>query len=123
VCHITHDVSAGAESFVTPPVIHGIIKTSLSVVGVVLGFLGLRSSITFGAFGCEMHLISVHKGFYWGEAEECADLGPAMITNWFSSVILLGVAMGFLDSKMGRKFIIYITNLISRSSFALIALS
>ena len=117
----------GAEDLVTPRVTHGTIKFLLATTGSLLSFLGLRSTITFSSYGCEMTCKDPTTGVFdllkfnaehctWGEDKEnCPQSGPEMFIFWIVGVLLIVLASTVLGSKYGRKFVIAITNSISKS--------
>jgi hypothetical protein len=117
----------GAEDLVTPRVTHGTIKFLLATTGSLLSFLGLRSTITFSSYGCEMTCKDPTTGVFdllkfnaehctWGEDKEnCPQSGPEMFIFWILGVLLIVLASTVLGSKYGRKFVIAITNSISKS--------
>ena len=116
----------GAEDLVTPRVTHGTIKFLLATTGSLLSFLGLRSTITFSSYGCEMTCKDPATGVFdlakfnaehctWGADEMCEQSGPEMFIFWILGVLLIVLASTVLGSKYGRKFVIALTNSISKS--------
>ena len=116
----------GAEDLVTPRVTHGTIKFLLATTGSLLSFLGLRATITFSSYGCEMTCKDPATGVFdltkfkaehctWGEDDMCPESGPEMFIFWILGVLLIVLASTVLGSKYGRKFVIGITNSISKS--------
>ena len=113
----------GAESFLNPPVVHGMFKTVLAVVGTLLTILGLKATMTFSAFGCKLDCrppagkydLFKHglKHCTWGEDEMCAPTAPEMIVFWVLGFLLNGLAI-LLGTKLGRKFVIAATNALSK---------
>ena len=112
----------GAEEFAHPRVVHGILKFFLATIGALLNLLGLRSTMTYTSFACEMKFVRspfycVHPcgpSFSWGEDETCAQAGPEMFVFWLVGTFLI-ILSGMLSSKHGRKFVLALTNSISKS--------
>jgi len=109
----------GAETFVHPKVIHGILKFILATVGTLLNLLGLKSTMGYTSFGCEMTGGNLflpeqdRRKFSWGKDESCAVSGPEMFIFWIAGTFLI-VLSGLLGSKPGRGFILTLTNTLSK---------
>jgi hypothetical protein len=95
-----------------------------AVTGTLLTILGLRATMTFSAFGCKLDCrppsgkYDLFKHFVkhctWGEEEICVSSAPEMVVFWILGFLLNGLAI-LLQSKPGRKFVIAITNSLSKS--------
>ena len=115
----------GAESFVNPQVIHDGIKFALGVIGALLCILGLRSTMTYTTFDCKMTLTGAANetvstdanstSSFWGDAPQCKEEGPLVFIFWLLGSFLTLLATTILSSKPGRKFVLAVTNSISKS--------
>ena len=114
----------GAESFVNPPTVHAMIKFLLAIAGALCTLLGLKATMTFSSFGCALDCTNPATGKYdvrqgfkyctWGEDPVCEPTAPEMIVLWVMGVLLTALT-SLIGSKMGRSFIVALTNSISKS--------
>ena len=110
----------GAETFVHPRVVHGIFKFILATIGMLLNLLGLRSTMTYTSFGCQVTALNPNTQafdlahFSWGENESCPESGPEMFVFWLSGSLLIALSV-LLGSFHGRRFVLLVTNSLSKS--------
>ena len=110
----------GAETFVHPRVVHGILKFILATIGMLLNLLGLRSTMTYTSLGCDMTAKNPSTlgfdlaHFSWGEEESCTETGPEMLAFWLAGVFLTALSF-LLGSFPGRRFVLLVTNSLSKS--------
>ena len=116
----------GAEGLVNPRFMHGLIKFILATTGTLLSVLGLKSTITFSSYGCEMTCKDPATGVFdllkfnaehctWGQDDMCPQAGPEALIFWIVGVVLVVLATTVLGSKYGRKFVLFLTNALSKS--------
>ena len=111
----------GAESLAHPRVVHGAFKFVLATTGTLLNLLGLRSTMTYTSFGCNMSAVNPSTQgfdlahFSWGvEDPSCVESGPEMFAFWLSGTFLIVIST-VLTSFHGRRFVLFVTNSLSSS--------